>query len=306
MPKIEEGDIVSKEHEGDVLATSHARAPFSVLFLAAAAQLAVLLLAVRFITPTLFFSEAAHPGLIVLWTFLFGVPLSLFEYLYHRYLLHAAVLPFLGSMKVAHVTHHGLTNVQAPVKASEPEKKATVKSEYPIIEEHQEESMMFPLWSGLAFAVVFELLIALPLKVAFPSQPFVTSMIFTVMIYYSWYEVWHAMLHLPYDEFWQPRMKNPIVRRMYAFHLMHHWRPTSNLAVVGFWGAAVWDHLFRTHRRPENMPVDKAQVTYIDSKLAKPAWPISTFDRWQGSLARWSRNFERFLARVFLGRHVKK
>ena len=60
-----------------------------------------------------------------------------------------ALLPFIGAMQRAHVTHHGLTNVQAPVRANEPEKPATVKSEYPIIETHQEESMMFPLYSGL-------------------------------------------------------------------------------------------------------------------------------------------------------------
>jgi hypothetical protein len=297
-------DDVSEEGEG--LATSPARAPFTVFSLAAAGQLVALLVAFWLLAPKVFWAEFSQPWLILLWTFLLGVPVSLFEYLYHRYLLHSAVLPFLSSMKVAHVTHHGLTNVRAPVKAIEPEKFATVTSGYPIVEEHQEESMMFPLWSGLVFAAVFEVLLAVPLKLAFPSQPLVAAMIFTVMLYYSWYEVWHALLHLPFDTFWKPKMGNRVVRRMYAFHLMHHWRPTSNIAIVGFWGVAVWDHLFRTHRRPENMPLDRAQVTYLDSKLDKPRWPISVFDKMQGPWARTARSFEQFLARVFLGRAAKK
>jgi hypothetical protein len=122
------------------------------------------------------------------------------------------------------------------------------------------------------------------------------------MLYYSAYEVWHALLHLPFERFWKPRLKSPMWRRVYGFHLMHHWRPTSNLAIVGFWGVALWDYVFRTHRRPENMPLDKAQVTYVDSSLKKPRWPISMFDRWQGGWARISRRIEHFLAAVFLGR----
>lgn len=277
-----------------------ARVPFGVFFLAAFVQLALVLGAYWFITPSTFRAELSHPWLILLWTFLLGLPLSLFEYLYHRYLLHSAVLPFMGSMQRAHGTHHGLTNVKAAVKAHEPEKLATVQSEFPVEEQHQEESMMFPLYSGLIFVAVFMLILGIPVKLLMPGQPVLMATIFTVMLYYSAYEIWHALLHLPFERFWKPKMQSAMWRRVYGFHLMHHWRPTSNLAIVGFWGVALWDHVFGTHRRPERMPLHQAEVSYVDSRLKKPRWPISMFDRWQGGWARTARKIEHFLAAVFL------
>ena len=74
-----------------------ARIPFSVFFIAAFVQLCIGLGAFRLIAPNVFWAEFAQPWLILMWTILFGLPLSLFEYLYHRYLLHSAVLPFLSS-----------------------------------------------------------------------------------------------------------------------------------------------------------------------------------------------------------------
>jgi hypothetical protein len=297
QPTQDSEGVVDENHPP--LESMKARVPFGLFFVAAIAQFAIALLVFWLVAPRVFLAELSHPWLILLWTFAFGMPLSLFEYLYHRYLLHSAVLPFLGAMQRAHVTHHGLTNVKAPVKASEPEKLATVTSEFPVEEQHQEESMMFPLYSGVIFIAVFMLILGLPLKLLFPSQPILFSLICTVMAYYSAYEVWHALLHLPFERFWQPHMDRPVVRRVYGFHLMHHWRPTSNLAIVGFWGVALWDHIFNTHRRPERMPLDKAQVTYIDSRLSKPRWPISMFDGWQGGMARAARSVERNLAAIF-------
>jgi hypothetical protein len=271
-----------------------------------AAQLVAMLALFAWLFPHTFTAETEHPWMILLWTFLIGAPLSLFEYLYHRYLLHSAVLPFMAAMHRAHSTHHGLTSVKAPVTPKEPEKMVPVFSEFPVEEEHQEESMMFPLWSLPIFVFVFMILIALPLKLMMPAQPIIFSLILSVTLFYCGYEVWHAILHLPFERFWKPMLENRwagrTIRRMYKFHLMHHWRPTSNLAVVGFWGVALWDHAFRTHRRPERMPLDGAQVNYHDAKLNKPLFPIALLDRWSSGLYKGSRATERFLARVFLRR----
>jgi hypothetical protein len=244
--------------------------------------------------------------MVLLWTVLLGLPLSLFEYLYHRYLLHSAILPFMASMHRAHSTHHGLTYVKAPVNPNEPAKLVPVRSEFPIEEDHQEESMMFPLYSLPIFVAVFMLLIGIPLKLLLPGQPVLLALVFAVTLYLVAYEVWHAVLHLPFERFWGPllngRWTKKLARHMYGFHLVHHWRPSSNLAIVGFWGVAVWDHAFLTHRRPERMPLDGAEVNYNDAKLRKPLWPIALFDRWQAGLYRASRAIERFLARIFLRR----
>lgn len=258
------------------------------------------------VAPHAFAAEKAQPWHVVLWTVLIGLPLSLFEYFYHRYLLHSAVLPFMAAMHRAHSTHHGLTYVKAPVNPKEPARLVEVKSEFPVEETHQEESMMFPLFSLPIFVAVFLILFALPLKLVFAGEPIILSLIFSVTAYYMAYEVWHAILHLPFERFWQPvleaRFTKRLFKRLYSFHLMHHWRPTSNLAIVGFWGVAVWDYAFKTHRRPERLPLNGAEVNYLDATLAKPLWPILILDRWQAEFYRASRRFERFLTRTFLQR----
>lgn len=283
--------------------------PFSRFFIAVGVQLAAILGLFALLAPHAFRAEVERPLLILLWTAAIGLPISLFEYLYHRYLLHSAVLPFMAAMHRAHATHHGLTSVKAPVSPHEPGRLVEVTSAFPIEEEHQEESMMFPLWSLPIFAFVFSILIALPLKSMLPAQPIIISTLLSVTVYYCAYEVWHAVLHLPFARFWRPAMASRIlghmVRRMYGFHLMHHWRPGANQAIVGFWGIALWDHAFRTHRRPARMPLDGAEVSYRDAELSRPRWPIAQLDRRKASLYKASRTFERFLARVFLRRQTR-
>lgn len=282
------------------------RVPFTQFFLAIGLQFAAVIAIFAFAFPNVFAKETVNAWHVVYWTVVLGIPLSLFEYFYHRYLLHSAILPFMASMHRAHSTHHGLTYVKAPVTPNEPAKLVEVKSEFAIEEEHQEESMMFPLYSLPIFLAIFLLILALPLKLIFPSSPVYLSLIISVTVYLSLYEIWHALLHLPFERFWQPLMEGRwtkrVFRRMYGFHLMHHWRPTSNLAIVGFWGVALWDHLFLTHRRPERLPLRGAEVNYHDAELRKPLWPVSQLDRWQSKMYKGSRAIERFLAKVFLRR----
>jgi hemolysin III len=284
------------------------RIPFVRFFLAIGTQLAAFVLLFALVAPHAFSAEIHKPWTLILGIFAFGLPLSLFEYLYHRYLLHSAILPFMASMHRAHGAHHGLTTVKAPVRRDEPYELVPVTSEFPIVEEHQQESMMFPLWSFPIFVGVFGILLALPFKLLFPAQPMLLAVLGSVTAYYCSYEVWHAILHLPYERFWKPMTEGRYTKRpfrlMYSFHLMHHWRPTCNLAIVGLWGVAVWDHAFRTHRRPERMPLHQSKVTYQDAVLPKPLWPISQFDRWQGRLFKGSRRFEKWLAAIFLGRRT--
>jgi hypothetical protein len=229
--------------------------------------------------------------------------MSLFEYIYHRYLLHSALLPFLGSMHHAHRTHHGLTSVKAPVTPKEPEKLVPVTSEYAVEEEHQEESMTFPLYAISIFIPLFLVLFALPLKLLFPGQPIIIACVFNTTLAYLGYELWHQVLHLPYDRYWQPMFAKPklgkFVRRAYGFHLMHHWRPTANQAVVGLWGWALWDHVFRTYALPERLPLNRAQVNFYDAELPAPRWPISAIDRAQAPIYRWCRRVEGRLASMF-------
>lgn len=273
-------------------------------------QFAIAVLLFRFLAPAMLVDELQHPWAIVGLTLLFGVPISLFEYLYHRYLLHSAVLPFLRPMHSAHTLHHSLTYVKAPVRGKEPEELVEVQSKYPVEHEHQTEAMEFPPYALAIFLAIFIPVLGIPAKLLLPGSPAVFSLICCVTLYYSFYELWHAVLHLPYEQYWRPAMEKPgvgrIVKRTYAFHLMHHWRPTANLAIVGLWGVAVWDYALRTHRRPTRLPIQGASVNFRDAAIKRPLWPISTLDRWQGSLYRWSRKVENWAAATFLRRTANK
>jgi len=285
------------------------RVPFASFFIWTGFQLVLAFILLGLTLPDLLRDELAQPVSILLWTIALGLPLSAFEYFYHRYLLHSAVLPFMAAMHRAHQTHHGLTAVKAPVSAKEPSKLVPVQNEFPVEEPHQEESMMFPVYSISIFFGIFLILLALPLKLIFPGAPIVVSVLMATTLQYSLYELWHAVTHLPYDRFWRPliehRLFGKLGRRVYSFHLMHHWRPSTNLAVVGFWGIAIWDHAFRTHSRPGRLPVAGAVVNYEDAVIKKPLFPISALDRISGPFYRGSRRVEAFLSRLFLRRKTK-
>lgn len=277
------------------------RTPVLRFSIITALQLAAALGVFYWLAPQTFLQEVSMPWMTLVWILVFGLPMSLFEYLYHRYLLHSSILPFMASQHRAHRTHHGLTNVKAAVTPKEPEQLAEVDSKYPILEEEQEESMMFPWYALPIFYVIFVGLLG-PVKFLFPGQPIIFSVIVATTLYLVGYEMWHAILHFPYDRFWKPLMQSrslgKVTKHIYGFHLMHHWRPTTNLAVVGYWGVAVWDHVFRTHKRPEMLPLDKEQVRYVDCEIAQPRWPISQIDRWEKSMYKFSRSLEGFLARL--------
>ncbi len=281
------------------------RVPFAQFFFTTGLQFALALGAFRLIAPAAFANELKHPWMIVAWTVGFGLPLSLFEYLYHRYLLHSAVLPFLRAMHRSHSKHHGLTAVKAAVTPKEPDLLVPVKNEYAVEEEHQEEDMMFPIYALSIFEALFVVTLGVPAAMLFPGQPVFFSVITAVALYYGSYELWHAIMHLPYAHFWKPAMEHKrygnTVRYVYGFHLMHHWRPTANLAVVGFWGYALWDHLFGTHHRPVRTPLVGAQVNFYDADMPRPRWPVALMDKWQAGLYQWSRKVEAVFARIFLG-----
>jgi hypothetical protein len=290
----------------DSTAVPH-RVPFARFFAWTVVQSFGAIALYAIVAPHALAAELLSPWKILLWTFALGLPLSLFEYLYHRYLLHSAVLPFLGAMHRAHGLHHRLTSIKAPVRADEPARLVEVRSEFPVEHEHQEEAMMFPAYSVTAFNALFLILLALPLKLLFPTSPTIIAVLIAVPLYYVWYEMSHAVFHLPFERYWLPWMRSRwigrTVRRVYGFHLMHHWRPSANLAIVGFWGVALWDYAFRTHRRPERLPVHKAEVAYTDAILKRPAWPVSMLDQWQGSWYRVSRRIEKLVAHLVLRRH---
>jgi hypothetical protein len=169
-----------------------------------------------------------------------------------------------------------------------------VANNYPIEETEQEASMHFPLYSLIIFQAVFGILLALPLKLLFPGAPVLLAAVTTITVYFVWYEVWHMIQHLPFTKFWKPLLdRSAMVRWVYNFHLVHHFRQNLNMAVVGFYGVAIWDHVFRTCYRMRTLPVKGARVELEDAtRKLKPRFPISKVDSWRSSMERWSRKVE--------------
>jgi len=247
--------------------------------------------------PSMFFEEIHQPGLLIGLAILFGIPLSLFEYLYHRYFLHHAVLPFLSKMHKAHNEHHGLTSVKAPVNPKQEDLKVHVVNNYAIESIPQKESMMFPGYGISIFQCIFILTIGLPLKLIWPHLPVILATITSVTVMYVAYEVWHAILHFPYTKYWKPLLEgnkwySSSIRRSYGFHLIHHFRPKTNLAIVGLWGFPLWDYLGRTRIGPKVLPLPGSKICYIDGIVPRPSWPIRVMDAWQTPMYKWSRRVD--------------
>jgi hypothetical protein len=298
MSEILKIHVLPEDHQ-------HPRFEFGRFFLYIVLQVALYLGIFFLVAPDRFFFELSRGlgriSVVAFWIGLFVT--SLFEYFYHRYALHAQTLPFAGGMHEAHTKHHGLTSVKAPVRREEPETAVPVTFKYAIEQPGQEESMMFPPWGLTVFQCIF-LLVALPLHALFPQEPIILGVGLAVTLHYVWYEVYHAILHLPFDKYWAPVFDYPVigpkVKNGYAFHLMHHFRPSCNEAVVGFWGFAIWDYVFRTHKRPplEFVPIKEGDVRYVDVQLPTPCWLIRYLDGRREPLFQWSRRVEKRLGFV--------
>lgn len=205
---------------------------------------------------------------------------SLFEYLFHRYLLHNVPVGLLTYMADSHRLHHRLTKVIFKQRGAVP--GYLMDNHYPIVSEDQHESSTFPLYGLVIFMIVFSPAIFL-CQLLFPALPVLFGGYNAVIFSYGLYEVKHAIEHLDYKSFWQPKINNRwlgwLFKRWYSFHFIHHVSHRWNQAIGGFFGFPLWDWLFGTYYAPVNLP----QGPYID-KLNLPSAPprriISWLDSW--------------------------
>jgi len=138
--------------------------------------------------------------------------------------------------------------------------------------------------------------VAFPLKLIFPHFPWYLATIIAVTLGYAGYEQWHAILHLPAHK-WEPLLYehrySRQIQHVYNFHWMHHGMKQYNMAVFGCWGIAIWDHIFRTHRRPSATPSRREGILATEVVKTDPRWPISMFDRWETAAQKTARKVER-------------
>ncbi len=182
----------------------------------------------------------------------------LFEFFFHRYVLHLTLFPFLETFKRKHNAHHELTYVRKLETAT----GTVIKNDFPIVRDDQRPHSAFPWWTLAAFFAVNTPLIFL-LQWLLPTFPILLSGYVSIFVSYVGYEVIHAYEHRSYDLWWKPRIAHPRFgrywQRFYAFHVNHHVAPRANESISGFLGFPLADWIFGTYKKTSVVMIDGAK-----------------------------------------------
>jgi len=193
---------------------------------------------------------------------------GVFEFFFHRYILHAPLIPFLSYFYKQHTLHHALThigyhrskisNTDVPgLIDNEPVAENThiARNTFPIEQEKQHEASYFPWYSLLIFSLVITPLLIVA-HLIFPSAPVFLAGYLAVAWSLSLYELIHAVEHWPQDT-WDRLIEHPrygrIWRKAYAFHLRHHADIRCNEGISGIFGLPLVDFVFGTYVDPETL-----------------------------------------------------
>lgn len=213
------------------------------------------------------------------WFALIHLLLGLFEYFFHRYVLHSAFWSLLRPMKRKHTEHHSHTHVRELANTEDTEGRLRVRNKYPIISPEQIESSAFPAYALLSFWLLFSLAL-IPTQLWFVNAPLLLSGYIAVTASFALYEIKHAVEHLDYDKHWKERVeRSRFFRTWYAFHLMHHSRIRVNQAIGGVFALPVWDWVFRTYFIPKELPLPGSRVSPDSQSPPKPVALLRWLDR---------------------------
>ena len=257
--------------------------PFSMFWFTvqAVAQYAALLVVLRFALPGTWRMQFGGGWLPLVLVFL-GMHLFMcfFEWVFHRYVLHALVARPLGVFTTAHRSHHGLTPIKLLPAA--PGSDRFVLNRYPIVDEEQHVDSAFPWWALVAWWALFTPMLAL-LQWAFPHLPIVLGGYSAITFSMCLYEILHAVEHLPY-EWWKAATEHPqfgfVWRRVYGFHHMHHANIGCNEAISGFFGLPVADWAFGTYHQPRELLLEGRVATAKDFAVPPPPAWVRWLDAW--------------------------
>lgn len=261
------------------------RKRFSILWFSVQAviQYSLLLLAFRFLLPSVWEAQFAAGALALLLSFLGAhMVLCFFEWAFHRYVLHSITTPLLSGLARGHRHHHGLTPIRLQPVAVGSDRY--VLNRYPIVEEEQYEDSAFPPYAILAFWAVFTPLMIV-LQLIFPRAPILMGGYAAITWSMCLYEILHAIEHHPY-EWWKHATEHPRLggmwRRLYGFHHMHHANMLCNEAISGFFGLPIADWLLGTYHQPKELLLEGRVATAKDFQVPPP----SGFVAWLDDLAR--------------------
>lgn len=227
----------------------------------------------KLIFPNLWADQlAASFGLLFVTFLLCHLANAFVEYFFHRYVLHAQVIPFFKHFYQTHNLHHQLTDVY---------QSTLTTNKFPIIEEPQHESSFFPYWSLAAFALFLSPIYIL-IWYLFPTVPIFLAGFISLFWSMLLYELFHLAWHWPLQTI-TPLIKNPrwggFWKLVYTFHLRHHANVRCNESVSGFFGLPLPDLLFGTYMRSYTVFPDQTVVPPTEYSAPKPYLPIRLLDR---------------------------
>lgn len=208
-----------------------------------------------FLAPNVWRAQLAAGWLPVLTVFLVVHGTAAFvEFFFHRYVLHAPLVPFLAYFYKQHTLHHALTRVGYQKGRADPA-AGLVENIYPIVEEKQFEASYFPWYSLIVFTLC-GCLILVPLQLIYPAAPILLGGFIAVAWSLVLYETIHAIEHWP-QATWDRLVAHPrfgrFWRKAYAFHLRHHADIRCNEAISGFFALPVPDWIFGTYVDPTTL-----------------------------------------------------
>ncbi len=194
----------------------------------------------------------------------------MFEFFFHRYVLHSEFWRPLGAMKRKHTEHHSLTHVRELAHTKDEHGKTEVRNKYPILSPEQIESSAFPAYSLVGFLTVFSVILV-PLQLLLPTHPVLVAGYCAFIASFSLYEIKHAIEHMDYEKHWKRWVeKSRFVRNWYGFHLMHHSRIRVNQAIGGVYALPLWDWVFGTYYVPDELPLAGVRISPEKLNAPKP------------------------------------
>lgn len=251
----------------------------------ATVQFGFFLLAFRTLLPGVWAQQIRAGPLAFLLTFLVLHLVNAFvEWFFHRYFLHAVLLPIFRWLAQGHRHHHALTDIK--LRRTGVGEDRIVICEYPIVKVEQFEDSAFPPYALVAFWTVFTPFFLL-VQWLFPYVPVYLAG-YPAIAWSLWsYEVIHAVEHWPY-EWWKGAIEHPrfggMLRRMYSFHHFHHAMMKVNEAISGFFGLPVADFVLGTLHIPPDLLLDGRKATVKELVVRKPCWPVRILDNWARDL----------------------
>lgn len=245
------------------------------------AQYVVLISVFRAVAPTTWDRQlAAGPGAFIL-VFLGMVLFDCFyEWVFHRYVLHRQIHPWLSRFSAGHRNHHLLTAIKLGTNDAGPGR--IILNRYPITEVEQNEDAAFPPYALVALWLLFSPLL-IGLQFALPTLPIILAGSAAVVWSMFSYEVFHAIEHYPYA--WWERATNSrrwgwLWRRIYGFHHFHHANINTNEAISGFFGLPIADWIFGTYNQPPGLLLQGRLATAQMFQIKLPGRLVKAIDAW--------------------------